>query len=220
MSGTDKDCGRYHHGDLRNALIIAAADLIEEKGSLDFAMVDAARRAGVSSAAPYRHFRDKDALLQAVAEVAFLALSETAAKTAAEHPPGSTEALLAQGRAYIEFVTGHPAFYDLMWGDPGPRRKHPDDPEIKTSGFYTLVHSVEAWCELAGLKQYDALELSVKLWAMAHGLASLAMTSNIDRFIVDADIFTLFESSTNTFLEGLRADRQPVAGKRRPRQKP
>ena len=62
---TSPACKGYHHGDLRNALIVAADDLIREKGSLDFTMIDAARKAGVSSAAPYRHFKDKDALLQA-----------------------------------------------------------------------------------------------------------------------------------------------------------
>ena len=76
MSSPD-NCKNYHHGDLRNALIIAAAELIEENGSVDFAMIDAARRAGVSSAAPYRHFKDKDALVDGVAQLAFLALRET-----------------------------------------------------------------------------------------------------------------------------------------------
>jgi len=88
-----KDCRNYHHGDLRNALIIAAAELIEEKGSLDFAMVDAARRANVSSAAPYRHFEDKDALLRAVSEVAFLALDEVAHQAMSLAPYGSSACL-------------------------------------------------------------------------------------------------------------------------------
>ena len=69
---------RYHHGNLRDALIIAAAQLIEEHASVDFAIVDAARRAGVSNAAPYRHFKDKHALLEAVSELGFLGLTETA----------------------------------------------------------------------------------------------------------------------------------------------
>ncbi|NQY04519.1 MAG: helix-turn-helix transcriptional regulator, partial [Halieaceae bacterium] len=68
----------YHHGDLRNALIVAAAELISERGSFDFAMVEAARRAGVSNAAPYRHFRDKEALLEAVGQLGFLGLKQYA----------------------------------------------------------------------------------------------------------------------------------------------
>ena len=77
---------RYHHGNLRDTLIIAAAQLIEENASVDFAMIDAARRAGVSSAAPYRHFKDRDALLEAVCEVAFLALAESSQAREGEPP--------------------------------------------------------------------------------------------------------------------------------------
>lgn len=205
---TAAQCKTYHHGDLRNALIIAAGELIKEKGSLDFAMVDAARRANVSSAAPYRHFADKDALLQAVSDVAFLALDKVARAVAALHPYGSSESIIAQGKAYITFVSDHPAFYDLMWGDLGLRRKNPSDAELKTSGFYILVDSVQVWCEKARLKHYNALELAVKFWAMAHGLACLAMSRNIEQVMPGADVFNLFESSANTFLEGLRPTAQ------------
>ena len=201
---TQAQPGRYHHGNLRNALIIAAGELIEEKGSVDFAMAEAARRAGVSNAAPYRHFQDKEALLRAVSEVAFLALTEASRSAAASHPPGSTECLIAQGRAYIRFVTEHPAFYDLMWGDQGLRNYGPNDPKLKSSGFYALVDTVRAWCDAAGLGDYDPLELAVKLWAMAHGLACLAMNENIGAFMPAADIDRLFTSSTHTFLDGLR----------------
>ena len=64
---THKRAPNYHHGDLRNTLIVAAAELIEERNSSDFTIIEAARRAGVSSGAPYRHFKDKEALLLSVA---------------------------------------------------------------------------------------------------------------------------------------------------------
>ena len=197
-------CKGYHHGDLRNALIIAAAELIEERGSTDFALVDAARRAGVSSAAPYRHFKDKDALLDAVSRLAFFALAEVAQEVERTHTPGSSECIIAHGKAYIGFVTDHPEFYDLMWGDWGLRKLEPDDPELKASGFYVLVGAVQAWCEKAGLEHYDAVELAVKLWAMAHGLACLAMNHHVDKFMPAGDVYQLLESSTHTFLEGLK----------------
>ena len=196
----------YHHGNLRNTLIVAAAQLIEERGSLDFAMIDAARRAGVSSAAPYRHFKDKDALLEAVTQVAFMALSETSRNVAASHPQGSTACLIAQGKAYIRFVTDHPEFYDLMWGDMGLRAEVTDDSELKTSGFYLLVDAVQHWCEATLIEHYDALELAVRLWGIAHGLACLAMNRHINRFLPDADVYSLFEASTHAFLDGLRRE--------------
>jgi AcrR family transcriptional regulator len=204
----DSKCKTYHHGDLRNALIVAAAELIEESGSLEFAMVDAARRAGVSSAAPYRHFKDKDALLEAVSQVAFMALTESTRDVDAAHRHGSDEAIVAQGKNYIRFVVEHPQFYDLMWGDLGQRAMPRDEELLKTSGFHTLVATVDAWCEETGLEEYDSLELAVKLWAMAHGLAGLAMNGHIQKFQSEADVYALLESSTHTFLDGLRRERR------------
>ncbi len=210
MSKKSKDCKSYHHGDLRNALIIAAAELIEEKGSLDFAMIDAARRAKVSSAAPYRHFEDKNALLQAVSEVAFLALDDAARQATKLAPYGSSACLIAQGKAYITFVSDHPAFYDLMWGDLGLRKRNIEDMELQTSGFYILVDCVKAWCSEAGLTGYNPLELAVKFWAMAHGLACLTMNGNIAQIMPSADVYKLFESSAITFLDGLRPSKQAL----------
>ena len=195
---------RYHHGNLRDALIIAAAQLIEENASVDFAMIDAARRAGVSSAAPYRHFKDREALLEAVSEVAFLGLTETARSVSESVQRGTEESIISIGKAYIKFVTDHPQFYDLMWGDMGLRAIESQDRDLKTSGFYILVDSVSRWCESIGLHDYNALELAVKLWAMAHGLACLAMNQHVEKFLPEVDVYTLVETSTQTFLQGLR----------------
>ena len=197
---------KYHHGDLRNALIKAAAELIEEQGSLDFAMIDAARRAGVSSAAPYRHFKDKDALLQAVAELGFLALTESVRAVADSFPDNDEPCIIAHGKNYISFVTGHPEFYDLMWGDTALRIPPRDDTQLKTSGFYNLVTSVKEWCLNNNLPDQDALEVAIKLWAMAHGLACIEMNRLAEGFIAGVDVYALLESSTHTFLEGLRTN--------------
>ena len=197
---------RYHHGNLRDALIVATAELIQENGSVDFAMIDAARRAGVSSAAPYRHFKDKDALLSAVTQLAFMALTESTRPIAASYPIGTEENIIAHGKAYIGFVTAHPEFYNLMWGDMGLRAMDAEDLDLKTSGFYSLVDTVRHWCDTAGLSDYNALELSVKLWAMAHGLACMAMNRHVEKFMPEVDVYTLLGSSTRTFLEGLKRD--------------
>ncbi|MEH6582893.1 MAG: TetR/AcrR family transcriptional regulator [Halioglobus sp.] len=197
-----KNC--YHHGNLRDALIIAAAELIEENGSLDFAMIDAARRAGVSSAAPYRHFKDRDELLQAVSQVAFIALSEAARLTVQEHPRGSAERIIALGRGYICFMTEHPEFYDLMWGKTGVPMADSEDDELQTSGFYQLSDAVSAWCQETGVECKDPIDLATKLWAIAHGVGGLAMNGHLEKFIPAADVDLLIESSTHTFLGGLQ----------------
>jgi len=194
----------YHHGNLRDTLIIAAAELIEENASVEFAMIDAARLAGVSSAAPYRHFKDRDALLEAVTQVAFLALTESIRQVAATVEPGTESGIIAHGKRYIQFTTDHPEFYDLMWGDMGLRAIESQDDGLKNSGFFLLVDAVSDWCQNMGLSNYNALELAVKLWAMGHGLACLAMNQQLDKFMPDTDVYTLLETSTRTFLEGVR----------------
>jgi len=195
---------RYHHGNLRDALIMAAAELIEEHASVDFAIVDAARRAGVSNAAPYRHFKDKHALLEAVSELGFLGLTETARNIAEKSHQDSATKIIALGKAYIRFVMRHRAFYDLMWGDMGLRGIDAADKDMKKSGFYVLVDAVQHWCDDKNLDDYDALELAVKLWATAHGLACLAMNHQLEKFLPEVNVYSLLESSTRTFLEGLR----------------
>lgn len=201
-----KESRPYHHGNLKDAMIVAAADLIRERASIDFTMVDAARRAGVSNAAPYRHFKDRDALLEAVCHVAFMALTEATRKTASSVDLSTEEGIIAIGKGYIEFVTSHPEFYDLMWGDMGLRALNTVDDAIKNSGFYVLVDSVTQWCNANGVSNYDAPELAVKLWATAHGLSCLYMNQSLDSFLPNSDAYELLDSTTHTFLQGLKQE--------------
>jgi AcrR family transcriptional regulator len=206
-NNTAEKCNNYHHGNLRDALIIAAAELIEQNGSMDFAMIDAARRAGVSSAAPYRHFKDKESLLEAVCQVAFMALSESAETTTAPYPLGSSERIIALGKGYLKFVTSHPEFYDLMWGKSGIRAMDSAEIELKVTGFHLLAEAVESWCQATGTQGNDPVDLATKLWAMAHGLSSLALNGHVNKFMPDVDVYSLIESSTHTFLGGLEKSR-------------
>ena len=92
----------YHHGNLRDALILAAATMIENQGSLEFSITDAARQAGVSVAAPYRHFKDKEDLLCSIRDLAFIGLQEAAERTLHESklPVGSMAMIIALGHCY------------------------------------------------------------------------------------------------------------------------
>ena len=200
-----EDCKTYHHGDLRNALILAAADLIEESGSMDFAMVEAARRAGVSNAAPYRHFRDKDDLLHAVAQLCFMGLNEASYAAIADQEPCTVAAIIALGRSYISFMLAHGPFIDLMWGDHGARSADSSSTDLRGSGFYVLTDAVAALCERDGIAPVDPVEIATQLWSMVHGLSALAMNQQISRFLPDADAFVLLERSIHTFFEGLRS---------------
>ncbi|GAB5414084.1 MAG: TetR/AcrR family transcriptional regulator [Congregibacter sp.] len=193
----------YHHGDLRNALILAAASIIEESGSLSFTMADAARRAGVSSAAPYRHFRDRDALLEAVSQLAFYGLGEAASAAIRSTRRGSLESIVAIGQAYLAYVVAKAPFYDLMWGDIGNRAFDPETFDRKASGFYLLVDAVDAYLSEQGLDDTDRLDIAVKLWSQVHGLSAISMSGKLPHFHPHADVKEMLASTTRTFMTGL-----------------
>jgi AcrR family transcriptional regulator len=199
-----RDAARgYHHGDLRNALILAAVDIIEESGSLHFSMADAARRAGVSSAAPYRHFRDRDALLEAVAQLAFFGLGEASRAAVRRSAAGSIECIIELGKTYIDYVTSRAAFYDLMWGDIGARAMDADNFDRKASGFFQLTAAVREYLLEAAIPGVDAQDVAVQLWAMVHGLSAIGMSGKLEHLHPNADLHALIDSATRTFMRGL-----------------
>ena len=189
----------------RKEIVSVAGSLFLQDGYEATTINRIAEQMNVAPNTLYWYFADKDALLDAVSRLAFFALGEVAQEVQRRHPPGSEECIIAHGKAYIGFVTDHPEFYDLMWGDSGLRKLEADDPELKTSGFYVLVEAVEAWCGKAGLEYHNAVELAIKLWAMAHGLACLAMNHHVEKFMPAGDVYQLLESSTHAFLDGLKS---------------
>src|SRR4030088_2102693 len=109
----------YHHGDLRAALVRAAIQLLEESGETDLSLRAVARRAGVSPAAPYRHYADREALVSAVAAVGYRELAE---RLAAAHPaPATPEQLASVAVAYVQFALEQPALFRMMFGEPCDR---------------------------------------------------------------------------------------------------
>lgn len=200
---THKRTPNYHHGDLRNTLIVAAAELIEERNSSDFTIIEAARRAGVSSGAPYRHFKDKEALLLSVAELGFLGLRDAIADAISGIQKGTIERIIAAGHAYMRYIIDKQAFYDLMWGEllvdamasAGTR---------PPSAFETLVVLVDDWLNAESIEQ-DSRMLSVQLVATAHGLVSLQLSQRLSRIAPDVCIYDALQQSAYTFLLSYKA---------------
>ena len=132
--------GRYHHGDLRSALIDAAIDVIAERGVRDFSMAEASRRLGVTTAAPYRHFADRDELLAAVATRAltvFAAMLSAAADQAGHadraHHAGhadavdtSAERLAAMAGAYVRFAADRRPLFETLFSSGLDKSRHPE----------------------------------------------------------------------------------------------
>src|ERR1700742_617587 len=118
MSWT-KDQGRaergYHHGNLKEALLQAALDLISKKGPAGFTFADAARMAGVSPAAPYRHFRDRDELIASIAQRGFEQFEQLLTQAWDDGRPDTVAAFERVGKAYLAFARAEPAFYSAMF---------------------------------------------------------------------------------------------------------
>ncbi|MGY3288943.1 AcrR family transcriptional regulator [Bradyrhizobium sp. LM3.6] len=109
----------YHHGNLKEALLQAALGLIAEKGAAGFTFADAARMAGVSAAAPYRHFRDREELLSSIAQRGFEQFEARLTAAWDDGRPDTVTAFERVGRAYLAFAREEPAFYNAMFESGG-----------------------------------------------------------------------------------------------------
>lgn len=192
----------YHHGDLRNALIIAAAELIERDGTLEFSMAEAAANAGVSAAAPYRHFADKEELLKAVRQLAILGLGVEAAKTASQHPAGSIEGILEMGHTYLSYARKKNAFFSLMWDDRGDIEETRENVAKNHGGFMVLVNLLKAFCEANGNPSINSVQLATQIWSMTHGIATLEASQLINLFDRSIEPEALLDHSVRTLLAG------------------
>jgi AcrR family transcriptional regulator len=164
---------RYHHGDLRRALTDAALVLVGERGPKGFSLSEVARRAGVSAAAPYRHFTDKADLLATVATLGFRQLG--AALNAVPAGGDGRDRLVAMGRQYVRWALDHPDFYLVMFGAD---TKQPDRTELvraAENAFRALLDAITVAESSGVLHVDDPRELAGSLWSVVHGTATLAI---------------------------------------------
>jgi len=162
----------YHHGDLRAALVRAAMELLEESGETALSLRAVARCAGVSPAAPYRHYADREALVSAIAAVGYRELAE---RLAAAHPsPSTTEELARVAVAYVQFALERPALFRIMFGEPCD-----GDNDERDAATAAVTHYVRAIVERT-FPQADAEALATAVWALVHGLAFLHLDGKLD----------------------------------------
>jgi AcrR family transcriptional regulator len=164
----------YHHGNLREALIKGALELIADKGPAGFTIAEAARSAGVSPAAPYRHFRDRDALLADVALRGFELFADELVRAWNDGRPDPIRAFESVGRAYLAFARREPAYYSAMFESGLPLDGNPELRQAGERAFEILRHAAEVLC--AGMpkeKRPPALMMALHIWAFSHGIASL-----------------------------------------------
>jgi AcrR family transcriptional regulator len=185
----------YHHGDLRRALVEAAVGLLEEKGHESLSLREAARRAGVSHNAPYRHFADREALLRAVAARGFNELAGRMADARAK------EGFRGVGEAYVAFALGHPKLFGLMYGRQMPADP---DPELKEA-----MRAAEAPLRSAFEGHVPAGETNAAMlaaWSVVHGLAHLLIDQRAGGLAGDRTPAEVTRAVLNAFARGLMAE--------------
>lgn len=161
----------YHHGDLRDALIAAAQDIVETAGLAALSLRAVARRAGVSAAAPYHHFPDKQALLDAVAERGFDAL--TVAMTQRMDRVSSSAARLdASGIGYVAFAISNPALFGLMFSHVGQNPAAGHSLSLARQRAYAVLQQAADADSPAGTASPQEC---LRLWALVHGIAKLVL---------------------------------------------
>jgi AcrR family transcriptional regulator len=164
----------YHHGNLKEALVRAALELIAEKGPAGFTFADAARWAGVSPAAPYRHFRDRDELMSDVARRGFDLFEATLKRAWDGGRPLPSAAFDRLGKAYLEFARKQPAYYSAMF-EAGISLDA--NPELRLAGdraFGVLRAATETLVATMPPKtRPPVMMMALHIWALSHGVASL-----------------------------------------------
>lgn len=188
----------YHHGNLRAALIDAALALIGEKGATGFTIAEAARRAGVSAAAPYRHFRDRDDLIAAAAADGFARFADRLQAAWKDGGPGPLRATEALGRAYLDFARDEPAYFAVIF-EAEPEASG----EAGLRAFGVLEQAAEALLALAPEADRPPARLvACHLWSIAHGVAGVFARPGGARAPFSPE--DMLDSALMIYLRGLR----------------
>lgn len=202
----------YHHGDLRQALVDAAIHILREEGPDGLTLRAVARAAGVSQAAPYRHFKDRRALVGAVAEDGFRRLGSAMAPRSSKKssPPNAGEALRQLAVQYVRFAHAHPAEYRVMFGEelaPGA-----ENPELRASSravFDLLSGGIAALQQRAIIRSGDPDTIAIGAWAMMHGLTMLSLDRHAT--LAGRSLDDLVMAVTDLLMNGMKNQLVPGA---------
>src|SRR6195952_2010702 len=219
-----KDEGRaergYHHGNLKEALLQAALDLIAKKGPAGFTFADAARLAGVSPAAPYRHFRDRDELLSSIAQRGFEQFEAALNAAWDDGRPDTVTAFERVGKAYLKFAREEPAFYSAMFESGLALDVNPALQAAGERAFGIIRAAAERLAALAppGIPRPPALMMALHIWSMSHGVASLFARGDAARRKLPLSADDTLEAGGLIYLRGLGfpTDRRKPAEDQKP----
>jgi AcrR family transcriptional regulator len=177
----------YHHGDLKEALIQAAYELVSNNGAENFALADACRLAGVSTAAPYKHFRDRNEVLELVIERAFDEMDRRSMAAVEEAGAGTLAGIVAMGHAYVRFAVDEQRLFRLMFGQNPVLKKAEGVEEDGAKCFGNVIEQISIYCARNGVDG-DPRAIAIRLWTFVHGAASLLIDEDYQVVAPDLDV--------------------------------
>lgn len=190
----------YHHGDLRRAVINTAMGMLHEDKGWQFTLREVARRAGVSHAAPYKHFPDKAALLAEMALIGFDQLRQALMAAKPRKPKSIRDEFFAMARTYVRFGTSNPALYRLMFSSEAGKAADVHLNERTLAAFGVLIELLERGQAEGLLRKRDLRGQAAACWAQMHGLTLLT----IDGLLLPEKVGpNALDNALVTLLEGL-----------------
>jgi AcrR family transcriptional regulator len=178
---------RYHHGELREALIRATRQLVEQRGAENFTLADACRVAGVTTAAPYRHFRGKQEILEEIVARGFEELKSRSTAALAQKGEGTLEGIVAMGQAYVAFAAEETAVFRLMFGQEPSLKQAELVLGTAHACFANLIDQIALYCKRNKVRG-NAQQIAVRLWTFVHGAASLLIDQDYDAIAPDIEV--------------------------------
>ena len=166
----------YHHGNLKQALIAAGLEILSEQGLEGLSLRNVARRVGVSHAAPYNHFSDKQSLLAAISTAGHEQLYRTLSATYEKCRHSSPEVMVEIAWSYVQFALADPGRFQLMFsGALEEERDHPEYVETSRKNI-ALLEEIIGFCQTQGQLPKGKVEIiAVRLWSLVHGFAHLML---------------------------------------------
>lgn len=169
----------YHHGRLKDALLEAARALIAERGASGFTLAEAAKRIGVTAAAPYRHFTDRNAVMAELARTGFDHFGKRLASAWDGGRPDATAAFQRMGAAYLAFAREEPGLYAAMFENVGALAT-PESGAAADQALAVLKQACAAVLTQMGAPAEGARKLALEIWSLSHGVALLAAGGHLD----------------------------------------
>lgn len=202
--------GRFHHGNLRQALIDGALQILAKESAEAITLREVARRAGVTHAAPYRHFESKEALLAAVAAEGFARLREELERVRDSKEGDALDRLHELGMAYVRFALKHPAHYRLMFGPEfAHRAAHAGLEDSSRAAFALILEGVRQGQEAKLVRDDEMVQVGLAMWSLVHGLSLLIMDRQLeDAGVSKGQIDSVVRVATQTLRDGLAAKRR------------